>query len=94
MPKFIPLRFRKALDSARYAIEAKQWTNTDSDREAFADWFDEHDQMFVTNGDDIVLDTSDGDIQVAPGDWIIAPSDDEYFKPMSATTFARNFEAF
>lgn len=61
----------------KHAIEAMRWTDTDANREAFADWFDKHDVMFVTRGPLVVLPglrrSADADEEnlVAEGDWIV-----------------------
>ena len=59
------------------AVEAMRWTDTDGNREAFADWFDKHDVMFVTRGPLVVLPGlrrgADGDEEnvASEGEWIV-----------------------
>lgn len=52
-----------------HKVEAAQWSDTDQNRERFADWFDLHGFMFETRGPDIVLPDDRGEVQ--PGEWVI-----------------------
>jgi hypothetical protein len=71
----------------KHAVEALRWTDTDENREAFANWFDEHDSMFETRGDVIVLPN---EARVIVGDWVLYLAGD--FVPMSDREFGREYE--
>ena len=79
----------------RHAVEARRWTDTDEDREAFATWFEKHDAMFVTRGPIALLpdlqarddrDTYD----VKPGEWIVFM--DGEFVAMEDESFVDQYE--
>lgn len=79
----------------KHAVEARQWTDTDEDREAFAAWFEEHDAVFETRGPFALLPDlqtrDDGDHNcVEPGEWILY-SDGE-FLAMEDAMFRDNYE--
>lgn len=45
-----PFKYR-----CRHAVEAMRWQDTDANREAFAQWFEDNDAMFETRGPVVVL---------------------------------------
>lgn len=71
----------------KHVVEAMRWFDTD--REAFAAWFDVHDQMFETRGSVIVLPDECGEVQ--EGEWVLW-SDGE-FLVMDDDSFILNYEA-
>lgn len=72
----------------KHAVEAYRWHDTNENREAFAAWFDVHDQMFETRGPVIVLPEG-GEAQ--EGEWVLW-SDGE-FLVMDDDSFTSNYEA-
>lgn len=59
----------------KHAVEAMRWTDTDEDREAFADWFESHDCIFETRGPIVCLGADHN--HAVPGEWIVW-MDDEF----------------
>lgn len=66
----------------RHGVEAMRWYDTNALREAFAAWFDRHEQMFSTKGPLVAL--PEGGF-VKEGEWIlwsdsemIAMNDDQF----------------
>lgn len=50
-------------------VEALRWTDTDTNRETFAAWFEKHDALFETRGSTVVL--PDFDDVAVEGTWIV-----------------------
>lgn len=73
-------------------IEARQWTNTDACREDFAQWFDDHDQMFSTRGSVVEVETSAGTMRAEVGDWILCGVEVDELYPCPASVFAATYE--
>lgn len=58
------------------AVEALRWTDTDADREAFSEWFDQRGVLFETRGPIALLpnanrDPGDEHNGVQPGEWVV-----------------------
>lgn len=51
-----------------------RWIDTDDNREAFCEWFEDHDAMFTTLGSQLLLPAGGA---ADAGDWILF-SDDEF----------------
>lgn len=62
------------LYKCKHVVEAMRWRDTDENREAFAAWFDVHDQPFETRGPVIVLQDECGEVQ--KGEWVLWSDDD------------------
>lgn len=79
-------------------IEAMRWTDTDADREAFADWFDHHGLLFETRGPIAILpdvrlsleDRDDDPYRADPGDWVVWT--DGEFVAMDDAVFRGTYE--
>ena len=52
----------------KHGVEALRWSDTDENREKFADWFDDNDAVFETRGPVVVLPDLG---EAAEGEWII-----------------------
>lgn len=53
----------------KHTVEAMRWSDTDENRERFANWFDQHGAMFETRGPVVVLADECG--EAAVGEWIM-----------------------
>ncbi len=72
----------------KHSVEAMQWIDTDANREAFCDWFAEHDALFCTLGSVVKLPHG-GDVD--EGEWILIDADDD-FMALSDRDFRRDYE--
>lgn len=73
-------------------IEAVQWTGTDASRAELADFFDEHDEIFVTKGPEVVLSTLEGTMLASIHDWIICGVKGELY-PCKPDIFEATYDA-
>jgi len=77
----------------KHAVEAMRWTDTDEDREHFADWFEDHDAEFETCGrivwmpDNLTLNHR---YRAFVGEWIVWTG--EAFVVMSHARFCNTYE--
>jgi hypothetical protein len=53
-------------------VEALRWSDTATNREVFAAWFDEHGAMFDTHGPIALLPSG---VEVFDGDWVLFSAD-------------------
>lgn len=72
----------------RHVVEAARWADSLKNREWFASWFDEHDQMFLTRGP--VIELPNGMGQVQEGEWLLWMMDE--FVIMSNEEFIAEYE--
>lgn len=84
----------KAYRSKR-PVEARRWTDTDEDREVFAEWFENHGVMFETRGPIVILPDADldpGDEHnlVQPGEWVVWS--DGFFFTLKDQQFTTDYE--
>lgn len=59
----------------KHEVQAARWVDTDANREALSDWFEEHGAIFGTCGSVVVL-PEEGEVR--EGDWIVL-SDGVFF---------------
>jgi hypothetical protein len=75
-------------------VEARQWFDTDENREEFSAWFEAHDCVFETRGPLAVLGRF-VTLYAEPGDWIVLgeDGDGEYFYSLRPDRFAAQYSA-
>ncbi len=56
---------------SKHAVEAMQWTDTDENREAFAAWFEHHDEEFSTIGCVVEMPDNSNHWYAMPTNWIV-----------------------
>ena len=73
-----PTRYR-----CTHVIEAMQWRDTPDNRDAFVAWFQQHGELFLTEGSMVIMTTAGN---VSEGEWVIWGNGE--FAAMDIQTFA------
>lgn len=72
----------------KHVVEALRWTDTDENRERFADWFDSHGAFFETRGPVVLIPEECGEAK--EGEWIMYW--DNEFVVMDDESFLESYE--